>query len=235
MMSQPRRDPLPPEQWTTVVHRAPLLSLSDKVAPAHTALIVVDVLNDFCAEGGMMGEEGLDLSDVQAMAQRLPALLDAARAAGVFVVFVRNEYNTEQNWYLSDVWLEMAARRRDGRSYTVRPACAPDSWNNDFYGPVQPLDSEPVIVKHRYNAFHGTALELVLRTRGIRTVLLTGVASNVCVETTAREAFMRDYYVVFSADGTATYSPEEHAAALRTIDRYFGEVAPIADVIDCWA
>jgi ureidoacrylate peracid hydrolase len=63
---------------------------------------------------------------------------------------------------------------------------------------------------------------------------MTGVASNVCVETTARDAFVRDYYVVFLDDGTATYSEEEHQAALRVIDRYFGEVAAVAAVERIW-
>jgi ureidoacrylate peracid hydrolase len=91
-----------------------------------------------------------------------------------------------------------------------------------------------VITKHRFSAFHDTDLDLVLRSHGIRSVVLTGVATNVCVETSAREAFVRDYYVTFISDGTATYSPEEQEATLRTIDRYFGRVVPMADVIQIW-
>ena len=214
-------------------HRDLLSSLDEKVAPEHAALIVVDVQNDFCAPGGMMDNEGLDLDAVQAMAARLPSLIDAARAAGALVVFIRNVYSTEGNLYLSDSWLEQASRRRAG-SYTQRDICADGSWEGDFYGDVRPRPGDPVVTKHRFSAFHNTDLETILRSHAIRTVVMTGVASNVCVETTARDAFVRDYYVVFLRDGTATYAKEEHQAALRVIDRYFGEVSSADDVEELW-
>jgi ureidoacrylate peracid hydrolase len=210
-----------------------LVTLEQKVAPAHTALVVVDVQNDFCAPGGMMEKEGNDLAAVQEMAAALPRLIAEARSAGALVVFVRNVYSTEPNSYLSDVWLEQATRRRNG-SYTLWPVCAPGSWEADFYGEVRPLPGEPVITKHRFSAFHNTDLETVLRARSIRTVVLAGVATNVCVETTAREAFVRDYYVVLLSDGTATYSRSGHDATLNVVDQFFGQVARIDDVAGAW-
>ena len=210
-----------------------LRSLEEKVDPRHTALIVIDVQNDFCAPGGMMDKEGLDLSLAQAMGGRMPGLIDGARQAGSTVVFVRNVYSSSGNSYLSDVWLEQATRRR-GESYTKRDVCAADSWEGDFYGEIAPLPGEAIITKHRYSAFHNTDLQTVLRANGIRTVVLAGVATNVCVETTAREAFIRDFYVVFLDDGTATYAEADHAATLSIIDRNFGQVATIAEVLDAW-
>lgn len=216
-----------------LAHVPVLQSLESKLDPRHTALIVVDVQNDFCAGGGMMDREGLDLTAVQAMADRLPGLVDAAREAGALVVFVRNEYSSDENLYLSDTWLEQASRRR-GDSYTKRPVCEAGSWEADFYGKLAPLPTEAIVTKHRFSAFHNTDLETILRANGIRTIIMTGVASNVCVETTAREGFVRDYYVVFLEDGTACYSEEEHRAALQVIDRYFGEVSDVAGVLAAW-
>jgi ureidoacrylate peracid hydrolase len=216
-----------------LTHRPLLTTLEQKIDPAHAALIVVDMQNDFCAAGGMMDLEDADLSAVQAMAERLPSVLEAARAAGVPVVFVRNVYSTEGNVYLSDVWLEQMLRRR-GDSYTVREVCAAGSWQGDFYDGISPRKHEPVVTKHRYGAFHNTDLETILSGHGIRTVVLTGVATNACVETTAREAFVRDYYVVFTADGTACYSEEAHEATLRTIDKYFGVVVSLDEVVGVW-
>lgn len=221
------------EAATELSSRPLLVGLQRKVDPAHTALVVVDVQNDFCAPGGMMDREGNDLAAVQKMAAALPRLIDAARSAGALVVFVRNVYTTEGNRYLSDVWLEQAARQRKG-SYTVAPVCSPGSWEGDFYGDVEPLPDEPVVTKHRFSSFHNTDLETVLRARSIRTVVLAGVASNVCVETTAREAFVRDYYVVFLSDGTATYNEAAHQATLRVVDQFFGELATIDEVSTCW-
>jgi ureidoacrylate peracid hydrolase len=89
-------------------------------------------------------------------------------------------------------------------------------------------------VKHRYDAFLATDLDLVLRSNAVRTVVLTGVSTHVCVETTARSAFVRDYYTVVVADGCAAYSIEEHQASLRVIDRFFGEVAGMEEILPLW-
>ena len=209
-----------------------LRTLREKVEPGHSALLIVDVQNDFCAEGGGMHREGRDLSLVQAMVPRLAALVEQARAAGVPCVWIRNVYNNEPNWYLSEVWLEQAERRRNG-AYVQFPMCERDGWGGEFYQ-VAPRPDEVVVVKHRYGAFESSDLDLVLRSRGIRTVIMTGVATNVCVETTARQAFLRDYYVVFTSDCAATYDQADHDGTLRNIDRYFGQVASSEEVVACW-
>ena len=96
--------------WTAVTgNRHDMLPhLSDKVRPEHCALLLVDVQNDFAADGGAMHREGRDVSMAQAMVPRLERLLEAARAAKSHIVWVRNVYNTDPNWYLSEVWLEQA-------------------------------------------------------------------------------------------------------------------------------
>jgi ureidoacrylate peracid hydrolase len=216
-----------------IAHVKPLNGLRDKVLPRHAALVVIDMQNDFIAPNGLIGREGRDLSQAQAMAIELPRLLDTARTAGVFVVFVRNVYTTDNNFYLSDVWLEHAARKRAG-GYTRIPVCSENSWAGDYYGNVHPLPGEPIVTKHRYSAFYNTDLDTILRANGIRTVVLTGVATNVCVETTAREAFVRDYYVVLVKDGTAAYSQADHEMTLANIDRFFGELTSIAELQALW-
>jgi ureidoacrylate peracid hydrolase len=221
------------EVASRLAHIVPLGTLEQKLQGNRAALIVVDMQNDFCASGGMMANEGLDLSAVQKMADELPAFIQAARDAGVLVIFVRNIYSSQDNAYLSDAWLEQASRTRQG-SYTRREVCAAGSWEGDFYGNVRPQPGDPIITKHRYSAFHNTDLDTVLRANGIRSLILTGVATNVCVETTAREGFVRDYYVVVTKDGTATYSTQDQEATLRNIDRFFGEVATMAEIADIW-
>jgi ureidoacrylate peracid hydrolase len=217
---------------TAVKEDAMLRTLSAKVQPEHAAVLIVDVQNDFCAEGGGMHREGRPLAMVQAMVPRLEQFVEAARAAGVPRVWIRNVYNNTPNWYLSEAWLEQAHRRRRGL-YTERPMCESNAWNGDFYR-VRPRPDEVIVTKHRYGAFENTDLELVLRSQGIRTVIMTGVATNVCVETTARQAFLKDFYVVFTRDCTATYSQEEHDSALANIDNYFGQVVSSEDVVACW-
>ncbi len=216
-----------------IAHVSPLVGMREKAAPRHTALVVIDMQNDFIANEGLLAREGRDVSQAQAMAHELPKLLKTARDAGVFVVFVRNVYTTDNNFYLSDVWLEQAARKRQG-GYTRIPVCAENSWSGDFYGEVRPLPGEPIVTKHRYSAFYNTDLDTILRANGIRTVVLTGVVTNVCVETSAREAFVRDYYVALVKDGTAAYSRAEHEMTLANIDRFFGEVTSIAELQSLW-
>lgn len=216
-----------------IAHVKPLGSLKEKVRPAHAALLVVDMQNDFCASGGLISKDGRDISAAQALGKRLPAFIEAARRAGVMVVFIRCVYTSERNFYLSDVWLEQAARKREG-GYTRIPVCRDASWEGDFYGDVRPQPGDVIVSKHRYNAFHNTDLDLILRSNGIRTVLLTGVVTNVCVETTAREAFVRDYYVVAVDDGCAAYVEADHVASLSNIDRFFGQVATIAQISALW-
>jgi ureidoacrylate peracid hydrolase len=216
-----------------LAHVEPLVGLARKVSPSHTALIVIDMQNDFIAPEGLVGRGGRDVSAAQKLAERLPAFIAAARRAGILVVFVRNVYSTDRNFYLSDAWLEQAARKQSG-GYTRFPVCAEGSWEGDYYGEVRPQPGDPVVTKHRYNAFHNSDLDTILRANAIRTVVMTGVATDVCVGTTAREAFMRDYYAVMVDDGTATFSPEDHSAALRNFDRYFGEVSTIAEISAIW-
>jgi ureidoacrylate peracid hydrolase len=216
-----------------ISHVAPLTTLREKVAVPHTALIVVDMQNDFCASDGFVAKGGRDVSHVQQMAKRLPELIEHARRAGVLVVFVRCAYSTEDNRYLSDVWLEQAARRQ-GSGYTLAPVCQDGTRGGEYYGDVRPAAEDIIVTKHRYSAFHGTDLDMILRSHGVRTVVLTGVSTHVCVETTAREAFVRDYYTVVVADGSAAYSPQEHETALNLIDRFFGEITTIDHLRGLW-
>ena len=130
------------------------------------------------------------------------------------------------------MWLEQAKRRRNG-AYVQYPVCEPGEWNGDFFQ-VKPLLEEVIVTKHRYGAFESTDLDLVLRSRGIRSVIITGVATNVCCETAARQAFMKDYYVIFTSDCTATFSQAQHDATLFNIDQFFGEVASSEQVMACW-
>jgi len=217
-----------------LAHVAPLGSLREKIDPHHAALIVIDMQNDFCAHGGLVDKGGRDVSAVQDMARHLPALIESARKAGALVVFVRSVYTTDDNRYLSDVWLEQAARKQGG-GYTQTPVCCDGSWEGDYYGDVRPLPGDIVVTKHRYNAFHKTDLDTILRANGVRTIVITGVSTNVCVESTVREGFMNDYYVVLVRDGTAAYSNEEHEMTVRNIDRFFGEVSTIDELRGIWS
>ena len=204
-----------------------VLSLEEKVDPKHTALIVVDVQNDFCHSEGAFGRRGRDMSSVQSMVHTLVDLIAKARTANVPIIFVRTSHGT---WTNSDVWLE----RAKDVSVSEIPICSDSSWGAEFYT-VKPEPGDKIVVKHRYSAFYSTDLDVVLKARGIKTLVLTGVATNVCVETTARDAYQRDYYVVLVDNCSATFSIEDHQATLRNIRNHFGIVATADEVVRAWS
>jgi ureidoacrylate peracid hydrolase len=208
------------------------MTIDELVDPRHTALIVVDMQNDFCASNGALAESGADPSLIQAMAPRLLSLLDAARAIHLPIVHVRTEHSP---WTNSESWLG----RLRGRP---RGACYPDSWGADYYAGFEPRidpQREPrghefVVTKHRYSGFVGTELDLVLRSQHVRTVIMTGEATNVCVESTARDAFMRDYWLVFVSDCTAAAVQAAHDATLYTVGKHFGKVVTSEELVGAW-
>ena len=202
-------------------------TLGEKVDPRQAALVIVDVQNDFCHPRGAAGRRGKDLGQVPPMIGHLSHFLDHARRVGLPIVFIRTQHGP---WTDSDTWLGRNKTPAEERILT----CVEGTWGCDFYA-VAPQPGERVVIKHRYSAFRGTDLDLILRARGIRTVLICGVATNVCVETSAREAYMHDYEVVFLADCSAAYSQAEHDATLYNMTQHFGDVVREEEICAAWA
>jgi ureidoacrylate peracid hydrolase len=207
-------------------HDEVLLTLAQKVDPSHTAVVVIDVQNDFCAPGGFYDRTGGDTARIQAMIPRLQRFLGEARGAHVPVIFVAAGYD--------EAYVSNSDRERLLRLYgQVMSVCRPGTWGAEFYE-VAPRDDEPVIVKRRYSPFHGTDLDVLLRSRGIRSIVLLGVATNVCVEGAARDAFMRDYYVVVVSDCTAARDENLHRASLANIELHFASVECADAIAGTW-
>jgi ureidoacrylate peracid hydrolase len=201
-------------------------TLPEKVDPEHTAVLVIDVQNDFFARGGTFDRIGRDVSVVRRMMPPLHALLDGARQAGVPVIFIRYGLTEATE---SDVFLEQRSRGR-----ADQPICREGTWGAEFYE-VAPRPEDPVVVKHRYSGFIGTDLTVILRAMGVRTLVMTGIASNGCVEATARDGFMHDYYIVFVDDCTASYSEELHRATLTNIEDAYGVVVTSGQLLSQWS
>lgn len=207
-------------------------TLAKKVDPAHTALLVIDMQNEFCAEAGLRGREGDDLSAAQQLVPKVRDFIAQARRADVPIVFIQAVYNSINDQYISDVWREQDLRRR--RSGRPEAQCTEGSWNAEICTELEVRPEDLLIQKRRYCAFQGTGLDMVLRARGIKTVVIAGMATEICAESTARSAFMRDYYVVFTSDVTTTFDPRIHADTLQRMNRFFGEVASADQVLACW-
>lgn len=199
--------------------------LGNAFRPQETALVVIDVQNDFCAPGGFFDRVGHPLESVHRAVDRLEALLPAARAAGVQPILVRGIYDEQ---YVSD-----AMRARHERMGYPLDVCIGGTWGAEFYR-LQPDAGDLLVTKHRYSAFIGTELTVLLRSKGITSLVLGGVATNVCVESTARDAFMLDYHVMVLADCCGTYDEGLHAGTLENIRRSFGIVSTSDEVMGVW-
>jgi len=206
----------------------------DQADPAHTALVLVDLQNDFVHKDGWVAQQQLPgfLGDtgIDAVIDRSKALLEAARQAGVMTVFVRMLGDDK---YLSPA-LYAQYMRNHGHD---RPSCVQEgTWGADFVGDLRPdgRAREFVLDKHRYSAFIGTRLDLLLRSNGVRTIVVCGVATTGCVESTIRDGFMHDYYVVIARDACGDYESARHENALRKLDLSFGTVVPVAEIAQRW-
>lgn len=202
--------------------------LPELLAPARTALLVVDVQNDFGAPDGLNGRAGFDLSAVDPAVERITALIDAARAAGVLTVLIRLETGPKV-----DSPAAAERRLRQGSAGAERP-CGAGTKGADYYR-IKPAPGDVEIVKNRYSSFVNTPLDFVLKSRpSCDTLVICGLTTECCVETTVRDAFVRDYHVFVPHDATAAYSRDLHEVSLKVLGIYFALIVSTEQVISGW-
>lgn len=202
-----------------------LRNLKERCAPGVAALIIVDVQNDFVSPEGSAGKRGEDVTAAMAMVPNLLRLIDEARSVGLTIVYIRT---THSEWTDTPSWIYRSSQKSGLNT------CREGTWGAEFYQGIAPLPSERVVIKHRYSAFINTDLNTVLKARGIQSVLVCGVATNVCVETTARDAYMFDFYVTMIEDCSAAYEAKLHMGTLENMRRHFGLVASSNEIIETW-
>jgi ureidoacrylate peracid hydrolase len=197
--------------------------------PGRCLLAVIDVQNDFCHENGAYAKMG---HPVDMAAGALPGIQTALRLAcdaDVPRVFVRVAHSS---WTDDPAW---AARGAAGAVLDVArvPVAREGTWGAEFFE-IDPDYEALVLTKHRYSAFVHTPLELYMRARGAETIVLAGVATNVCVHATARDALHSGFLPVVLEDATAAHSAEAHEQALVDVRSFIGRVATVADLERAW-
>jgi ureidoacrylate peracid hydrolase len=201
-----------------------------------TALVVVDMQNGFLKPGGYFANCGYDLAHAPRTIAAVRTVVDAARGAGLLRVFIQSGFDakhlvvggpTAPVWHKSEAQILM--RERPELAYTL---ITEGTWDYELVEELAPRPDELVVKKSRYSGFAGTNLDQVLRARRIRNLVFAGVATNACVESTLREAYHHEYFVLLLEDATHHAGPQFlKDATIWNVERFFGWVAPSAAFI----
>jgi len=199
-----------------------------------TALIVVDMQNAYASPGGYVDSAGFDIAGAQGVIANIGRSLAAARAAGMLVVFLQNGWDAEYveaggagspNWHKANALKTMRHRPELQGRFLAR-----GGWDYALIDEMQPQPDDIVVPKTRYSGFFNSTLDSTLRARGIRNLVFTGIATNVCVESTLRDAFHLEYFAVMLEDAThALGGPAIQQAAVYNVETFFGWVSNVQD------
>ena len=213
---------------------------SFEVDPSRTALVVVDMQNDFGAEGGVFDRAGIPISGIQAVVAPTARVLAAARRTGIQIVYLKMQFEPDLSNAGGPEAPNLILHRRLG---VGQPVQAPDgresrvlikdTWNTDILAELAPQDGDVVVSKHRFSGFFETDLDAILKELGVTSLVFTGCTTSVCVESTLRDAFFRDYRCLLLEDCSAEPIGSDlprgnHEASVRVIETLFGWVSESA-------
>jgi len=182
-----------------------------------TALVVIDAQNDYCHPDGVFAKAGLRLDRPKQLVERINVLVRAARAGDRPVIWVRMEWSSD-----ADVGL-LAQRSAFLRGQGLRTG----TWGSQLLEGLEHSPCDNVVVKPRFSAFYCTTLEALLDRLRVATIVVAGVRTDFCVESTVRDAFFRDLRVVVAEDAVAGYFDDLHRNSLRLMGTVFADVMPL--------
>jgi nicotinamidase-related amidase len=203
-------------------------ALGPMLDPARTALVIIDVQNDFAAPDGAMAQAGCDLSDVEPAIDRIEALIAAARSAGATLAFIRVVTDAKTDSKALKLFYE-----RQGYPAEALDMCRAGTPGIDYYR-VAPKAGEIKIAKLLFSSFVGTDFDAQLKARGIDTLVVTGLTTECCIDCTVRDAFHHDYSCFLVDDACAAYGEETHLAAMSGLMKNCALAVSSAAVRDAW-
>ena len=201
-----------------------------------SAVVVVDMQNAFASKNGMLDIAGADLSGAPPVVSIVGKILTAARRHGLPIVYLQMGYKADlsdsggpqsPNWHK-----ELGIRLMNCRPELKGTLVTEGTWDFAIVDELAPKPNDIVIVKTRYSGFARTALDAELQARGVRYLFFTGIATNVCVESTLRDAFFLDYWPILITDATMAAGPASmQEATLFNIETYFGWTIPSEELL----
>ena len=206
-------------------------SIEELTQPDSSALVLVDVQNDYLGTGGLDERRG-EFSEARArgIVPNTKMILERARKLGLFIVYLRYSRRADHSFESPSTlrWMFVKRGYKENERSTIE-----GSWGWQIIDELMPLDTEAIVDKRRASGFHKTDLDNKLRARGIKTVVFAGVSTHGCVEASARDAELLDYYVVLLEDCVGAYDDTLHQAAL-TVMRSRYDVFDSAQLLRAW-
>jgi len=198
----------------------------DAIDPARSALLIIDMQNAFCHPKGTLGISGVDVSPAQATYQPVRDLAEAFAAHGLPVIWTQQVHLARDAARDAKALAPHTAKRK-------QVSCLSGSWDAQLVDELAGLASDPtfVVTKHRFGSFYETRLQSLLDMLGVKALFVAGVTANACVETTLREAYLRDYDVVAVTDAIAAVRPQWLDTAQAVWAQYLGVLATSGDVL----
>jgi ureidoacrylate peracid hydrolase len=199
------------------------------VCPSRSALVVVDMQNGFATPGGYLDRAGFDISGARAVVTNCRSILEGTRRAGMRIVYLQMGWHRDMRdagavgggmWHKSVAWRFMRARPEHAGTAIIR-----GTWDYAIVDELAPREGDVVIAKTRLSGFFETNLDSMLRALQIETLAFVGIATNVCVEATMRDALYRDYRCLLIEDASNAAGPEfVHRATLFNVETFLGWV-----------
>lgn len=211
-------------------------NLSELVNPASTALVIIDMQNDCCAEGGSAAKAGADISMYRVVIPRIVAFAQTCRAIRIPVINVRI-LTLRDGLSDSPAWLRLRVRANQNYGALNEGPwmfAVEQTWGAEFVPSLRPKQGDLTVTKYRSSAFHQTNLDLILRSNGVSTIIVCGCTTEGCVESTVRDATFYDYFPVVLEDCVGSDDRSLHDASLRVMKAYRADVCNSADVLQLW-
>lgn len=208
-----------------------------KIKPSETALIVVDMQNAYAKTEGYLELAGFDVATTATVIENINKTIEISRQTGIQIVFLQNGWDPQYveaggegspNWHKSNALKTMRRQPELSGRFLSK-----GGWDYQLVDELVPQEQDWIIAKTRYSGFFNTNLDTMLRARGIRNLVFTGIATNVCVESTLRDGFHLEYFCIVLSDATHPAGPDSaHKGALFNISTFFGWVSTLNDYIN---